>query len=186
MANFTRIYVAFVNNFIVCLQFKLISILQHPSWEINPSSTCRRSGLKCLYSEIISDAPICTPVICSAVQCKVQFMHFMHPSLAVTHMSMAQLCVWGFFIGALSGSFRPCIAQTSLLKCWHIYCTHESINTSLQHTYWSNKSQYYWNIFVYLFFSISGMCIGVKSNVVLSFLSYRNTICKIFNLMLQS
>ena len=67
---------------------------------------------------------------CSAVLCKV---HFMHPSLAVTHMSMAQLCVWGFFIGALSGSFRPCIAQTSKLKCWYIYCTHETINTSLQY-----------------------------------------------------
>ena len=84
-----------------------------------------------------------------AVQCRVGKCIFMHPSLPASHMSMAQLCIWGFFIGALRGSFRPCIAHTSSKYIWlytqffntHVYSYHTILG---EFTEFSKRGRFLW------------------------------------------
>ena len=118
--------IMFVCN-LLYLQFKLMHILmcilQHPSWEINPRSTRKQSSLMCRWYSALqwgyihadaecSDMKRCTVQCCAELESAFSCM----PSLAASHMStMDQLCIWGFFIGALRGSFRPCIAYASMM-----------------------------------------------------------------------
>ena len=117
----------------VCLQSTLftIQIDAHPN--VHPPTSVLRNQSQEHAQAVKSHVSmvLCIAVRLHTCRCTVQWFETMHsavlyrvesafsccmPSLAASHMStMDQLCIWGFFIGALRGSFRPCIAYASMM-----------------------------------------------------------------------
>ena len=93
------------------------SVLRNQSQEHAQAVKSHVSMVLCIAVRLHADAQCsdmkrCTVQCCADLESAFSCML----SLAASHMStMDQLCIWGFFIGALRGSFRPCIAYASMM-----------------------------------------------------------------------